>query len=179
MGNTRDQLSSSPSPTKTNGGGVRYLSGVGTMGENQIGEWLRRGGDEALQNKGKSLDTEANRHRYAATSFGVGADYIQSKIMADNNIKPPSVERRIALDKRWAKLKVEIRKAYYKEFSSQPPPSAMEADEFCDNESTRELFGAAIEELNRGAKRVNDAIIKRLASIQWPIPCSARPTVPL
>merc|ERR1712107_316381 len=104
-------------------------------------------------------DTEANRHKYAATSFGVGADYLQSKILADNNIKPPSIERRIELDKRWEKLQVEIRKAYYKQSSSQSPPSAMEADEFCDNESTRELFGAAIEELNRGAKRVNDAII--------------------
>merc|ERR1719183_341681 len=116
--NTRDQLSSSPSPTTTNCCGVRNFSGVGTMAENQIGEWLRRGGDDALQNKGKSLDTEANRHKYAATTFGVGADYVQIKILADNNIKPPSIERRIELDKRWAKLKAEIRRAYYKESSS-------------------------------------------------------------
>merc|ERR1712125_112019 len=113
-----------------------------------------------MGNKGKDiLNTGENRHKYAATTFGVGGDYLHSKILADNNIKPPSIERRIELDKRWATLQVEIRKAYYKESSSQSPPSAMEADEFCDNESTRELFGAAIEELNRGAKRVNDAII--------------------
>lgn len=134
------------------------------MAENQIGDWLRRGGDDALQNKGKNLDTEENRHKYAATTFGVGADYVQSKILADNNIKPPSIERRIELDKRWAKLKAEIRRAYYKESSSsqsqsQSPPSAPEVEEFCDSESTRESFEAAIEELSRGAKRVNDAII--------------------
>jgi len=133
------------------------------MAENQMRAWLRKGGDDALQNKGKSLDTEYNRHKYAATSFGAGADYLQSKILADNNIKPPSIERRIELDECWEKLKIEIRKAYSKEYSKESsslsPPSAMEADEFCDNESTRELFGAKIEELNKRAKRVNDAII--------------------
>ena len=128
------------------------------MAENQMREWLRKGGDDALQNKGKSLDTEYNRHKYAATSFGAGADYLQSKILADNNIKPPSIERRIELDECWEKLQVEIRKAYSKEYSKESP-SAMEADEFCDNESTRELFGVKIEELNKRAKRVNDAII--------------------
>ena len=118
------------------------------MAENKIAEWLHNKGDEGLKKRGK-LTTD--RHKYLSRSLGVHDDYIHSKILADNNVRPDSLQRRIELDCSWDKLKLQIREEYTK--------SRMTMDEFVKAQSTIEQFGEKIDTLDRMAKSLNHAIV--------------------
>jgi hypothetical protein len=48
-------------------------------------------------------------HKAPAHSLGLKHDYVHSKILADNNIKPESFQRRIDLDAEWKKVAEGIR----------------------------------------------------------------------
>lgn len=126
----------------------RLLSGIDTIAENKITEWLHNKGDEGLKMKGK-LATD--RHGHLARSLGVHDDYIHSKILADNNVRPDSLQRRIELDSSWDKLKVQVREQYKK--------SRMSVDEFVKDPSTIEQFQEKIDTLDRMAKSLNNAIV--------------------
>lgn len=126
----------------------RTMSAIDSIAENKIAEWLRNRGDEGLTHKGKLL---SDRHSHAARTFGVGADYLHSKILADNNIKPDSVQRRIELDSEWTKLKAIIRETFEK--------SQLTVDEFVQDKKTKDQFGDEMDRLDRLAKSLNDAII--------------------
>ena len=83
-------------------------------------------------------------------------DYVHSKILADNNIKPESVERQLALDDAWEKLREKIQQAYHNTISEN---NCMSAEEFAVSQSTRDQFEEEMEQLNKMAKKVNDSII--------------------
>lgn len=129
---------------------ARYFSGIDVVIENKIKEWQAKGGEDTLP-KGKRL--QGDKHRELANSWGVGADYTHSKILADNNIKPESIERRLKLDRQWNELKIRIQQA----FQQQNPQ--MSPGEFAKSALAKELFAQDIEGLDRQAKKVNDAII--------------------
>jgi hypothetical protein len=134
----------------------RCFSGIDKIAENQIAQWLQDGGAESLKgSKGKKLPVD--RHRHVANSLGVGHDYVHGKILADNNIKPDSIQRRIDLDKAWGQLQRQIQEEYAKALSSTG--GMLSIEEFSQSESTRVRFEKEMETLNHQAKRVNDAII--------------------
>ena len=81
------------------------------MVENQIAQWLQNGGEDNLQNKGQQIPVD--RHRHVANSLGLSNDYIHSKILKDNNIKPESIQRRIDMDESWNELQHVIQQDYY------------------------------------------------------------------
>lgn len=126
----------------------RCASGLG-MAENQINEWLRNRGDQQIQNKGKKLLSD--RHNELATSLGLQNDYVHSKILADNNIKPESIERRIKLDKQWDQLKLQIRDSYLKERER----ASLTVEQFVHQNKSH--FAPQIEDLDAQAKKVNQA----------------------
>ena len=126
----------------------RTMSAIDSIAESKINEWLRNKGDEGLKHKGKLL---SDRHAHASRTFGVGADYLHSKILADNNIKPESVQRRIELDSEWMKLKTVIQETFEK--------SQLTIDEFVRDEKTEDQFRDEMDRLDRLAKSLNDAII--------------------
>lgn len=126
----------------------RHVSNI--LAENQIAAWLEQGGDKNLPNKGKKLKEEP--HRYAANALGVGADYVHSKILADNNIKPASIERRLDLDKNWEQLQREIQLDFEK-------VGSLSIQDYVQSARVRERFGDAMAQLDVKAKRVNDAIV--------------------
>eukprot|EP00567_Pseudictyota_dubia_P016393 CAMPEP_0197444968 /NCGR_PEP_ID=MMETSP1175-20131217/10299_1 /TAXON_ID=1003142 /ORGANISM="Triceratium dubium, Strain CCMP147" /LENGTH=197 /DNA_ID=CAMNT_0042975847 /DNA_START=36 /DNA_END=629 /DNA_ORIENTATION=+ len=142
----------------------RFLSGFETIVENQINAWQRKGGEDDLQNKGKKLEG-GDRHRHVANSLGVGADYVHSKILADNNIKPESVQRRLDLERAWDGLKAEIRTSYREAVAAagrgggSTTNATVSIDEFARSGPARERFEAPMRDLDGQAKRVNDAII--------------------
>ena len=146
----------------------RCFSAIDTLFENQINAWIRNGGDKDLQNKGQPLTRD--RHRHFANALGIGNEYIHSKILAANNIKPESIQRRLDMDKKWKELQGQIQQAYQK-YSSNAPE-----EEFATSKLAQELFDAPIQELDRQAKRVNDAIISdsMLFNGRSPVP-HARP----
>jgi hypothetical protein len=126
----------------------RALSGIDTIAENKIAEWLHNKGDQGLKKKGM-LPTD--RHQHLSRTLGVQDDYIHSKILADNNIKPLSVQRRIELDSAWEKVKMDVRHEYEK--------SQLAIDEFIEASTTKDRFQKDIDRLDRMAKACNDAII--------------------
>mmetsp|Transcript_32377 Transcript_32377/g.78687 ORF Transcript_32377/g.78687 Transcript_32377/m.78687 type:complete len:185 (-) Transcript_32377:1707-2261(-) len=122
------------------------------LAENQIAAWLRQGGEQDLQNKGKKL--EGDRHQKVASALGVGDDYIHSKILSDNNFKPESIERRLDLDKKWEELQYAIRKDFEVHQGSFPS-----VEEYAKSSHAKDQFEEAIAELDAKAKKVNDAVI--------------------
>jgi len=94
---------------------VRTLaSAIDKVAENQIAAWLRNKGDENLPH-GKKLTHDV--HKAPAQSLGLENDHVHSKILADNNIRPESVQRRLDLDAAWGKCAEEIRKEFLKQGS--------------------------------------------------------------
>jgi hypothetical protein len=126
----------------------RSLSGIDKVAENKISEWLHNRGDESLKKKGELL---TDRHKQLSRSLGVHYDYVHSKILADNNIKPESIQRRIDLDTAWNDVKFEIQEVYKN--------GTLTVDEFVKARSTAETFGEEINRLDKMAKSLNDAII--------------------
>mmetsp|Transcript_20155 Transcript_20155/g.35498 ORF Transcript_20155/g.35498 Transcript_20155/m.35498 type:complete len:196 (+) Transcript_20155:97-684(+) len=139
------------SPSESSSEVSRSFSVVDKIAENQIAKWLKEGGAENLKNKGKELPVD--RHRHVANSLGLGHDYVHSKILADNNIKPESVQRRIDLDRAWEQVQREIQTEYAK------VSTTISAEDFSRSEAARSRFERDMELLNQQAKRVNDAII--------------------
>lgn len=136
---------------------IRFMaSGIDKMAENQIAEWTRKGGPESL--KGKKLSLKSDRHKPLVHSLGLQDDYIHSKILKDNNIRPDSIQRRIDLDRAWEKLKVEIQNDFQKEQgkASTNEDSVAEYIKRCQEEMK---YSKEMEELDKMAKQVNDAII--------------------
>ncbi|KAG7349527.1 hypothetical protein IV203_012124 [Nitzschia inconspicua] len=123
-------------------------SAIDKLAENQIAEWLRNKGDQALPH-GKKLTHDV--HKAPAHSLGLQNDYVHSKILADNNIRPDSVQRRIDLDKSWHQCADMIREQFSK--------SGLSADDFISSSVMQEGFRDNFDKLNAMAKRVNDAII--------------------
>lgn len=126
----------------------RALSGIDKVAENKIAEWLHNKGDDRLKKKGELLP---DRHQDLSRTLGVHHDYVHSKIMADNNIKPESLQRRIDMDAAWDKLKVEIQEAYCN--------CNMTIGEFVRDQTTIDMFKDEIKRLDKMAKSCNDAII--------------------
>jgi hypothetical protein len=165
------------------------MSGItGTVAENRINEWLRNGGDKNLSSDKEGLklqrSDDCRRHKTLTDSLGFSDDYVHSKILADNNIKPESIERRLALDRQWSKLQEEIRTTFYHHHHHHhhllsaatctnetethmptsmpmpiPIPMLMLIDEFIKSPDARDKFEAAIKQLDLFAKKVNEAII--------------------
>ena len=128
-------------------------SGIDKVAENKINEWLRnRGDDDVTHGVGAKRQLPADRHGDLTRTLGVHLDYIHSKILADNKIKPESVERRIALDEDWTKLKEEIQRVYKNN-------AFRSIEEFLASQVVSDRFGEKIKKLDHMAKRCNDAII--------------------
>ena len=130
----------------------RTLSGWDKMVENQINSWKRKGGQDASSHHGKRLPGDRNRH--VANALGVGDDYVHSKILADNNIKPESIQRRLDLDQAWQNVQKKIRNVY-----NNQQEESLSVAEFAVSSLAAEQFTRDMQDLNRKAKRVNDAII--------------------
>ncbi|KAL3795901.1 hypothetical protein HJC23_002172 [Cyclotella cryptica] len=126
-------------------------SAIDKLAENKIAEWLRSGGDEALSSSSLGRRLPNDRHGSAAKTLGVHHDYVHSKILADNNIRPESVERRLQLDKAWEDLKQLIRRDY--------ADSNCKLKEYVASADTARKFGEAIEALDEMARKCNNAII--------------------
>lgn len=120
------------------------------VAENKIAEWLHNRGGESLKKRG---ELPIDRHKQLCYSLGVQHDYVHSKILADNNSKLESIQRRIDLDTAWAKLKLEIQETYKNS-------SILTVDEFVkEAQSTVDTFGEEINRLDKMARSLNDAII--------------------
>lgn len=124
------------------------VSGPEDIAEAKIARWLREGGADNLRGDAYQPD----RHKDAATALGKGLDYTHSKILADNNFLPQSVELRKDLDTQWEALKMEIRER----FSAAGRPNLHEFLRSCEREYG---FRQKIESLDELAKKVNESII--------------------
>jgi len=132
------------------------VHGIDKVAENKIREWLHNRVDADTDNaktKGKRLNHD--RHKDLSRTLGVYHEYIHSKILANNNIKPESLDRRLELDSAWAQLKAEIQQTYNQRSATE----GITLDEFVASQSTRFLFEDKIKLLDIKAKRVNDSII--------------------
>lgn len=134
--------------------------GIDKVAENKIAEWLHNRGDESIGSTKKGKEISSDRHRDLSRTLGVHNDYVHSKILADNNIKPESLERRLALDAAWEKLKGKIQLAYYQRKKNHDNTNTkITVDEFVLSKSTRDQFEDEIMKLDKLAKKVNDSII--------------------
>ena len=131
-----------------------FASGIDKVAENKIAEWLHNRGDESLDH-GKEIPKD--RHKTLAHSMGLANDYVHSKILADNNIRPESVQRRMDLDKAWDELATSIRSRYDDLRRSH---NNMTKEEFVASASTQEEYREAVAKLDEMAKRVNAAILE-------------------
>lgn len=131
---------------------------IDKVAENKINEWLRRRGTDPESSGseyfGKRLPLD--RHEGLSRTLGVHGDYVHSKILADNNLRPESVERRLALDAAWDELREGMRRAYADD--GRDASSHASIDEFVSSRETRERFGDEMKRLDDMAKRVNDSI---------------------
>ena len=130
-----------------------FASGIDKVAENKIAEWLHQGGNKEIK-KGGKIKAGDGGHKGTAYALGLKDDYIHSKILADNNIKPDSIVRRIELDKAWKEFQHEIQQSYIH--------SGMKSlDEFIiahvrnDDGKWKERF----RQLDQMAKKCNDAIL--------------------
>jgi hypothetical protein len=128
---------------------TRFFFAIDKIAENQIAEWLRRKDDQQLPH-GKKLAQDP--HKTPAKSLELRNDYVHSKILADNNIRPESVQRRIDLDAAWEVCAREIRENYVQSGNCS-------VDEYVNSCTKNKELQVAMETSNRMAKRVNDAII--------------------
>ena len=116
------------------------------VAEAKIKRWLKQGGAENLSGPGYKHD----RFKDAAVALGKGDDYLHSKILADNSIKPLSVTRRLEYDAKLEEVKTEIREDH-KSRGSPPMGDYILVVEHSLN--------STIEKLNKLAKQTNNAII--------------------
>lgn len=126
--------------------------GIDKVAENKIAEWLRSRGDEDAGSAGKGRRLPPDRHGELSRTLGVHRDYVHSKILADNNIRPESVERRLELDAAWEGLRGEMRRFY-------ADGGYESIDEFAASRATRDRFEGEVQRLDKMARKVNDAII--------------------
>ena len=130
--------------------------GIDKVAENQIAEWLNSGGDKGIK-KGGKIKGDDMKHKGVAYGLGLKDDYIHSKILADNNIKPECIIRRIELDNEWTKVIKLIQKSYNKEQSFGKVKSI---EEYIKSSIPREQFyDDHFIKLDLLAKKCNDAII--------------------
>ncbi|CAB9523358.1 expressed unknown protein [Seminavis robusta] len=127
---------------------IRCFSAIDKVAENKIAEWLHQRGDKMLEH-GKKLPSDI--HKAPAYSLGLRDDYVHTKILADNNIRPESVQRRIDLDQAWKETSDKIRASFEK--------SGQSVAEFIRASTTKKEFQQDMDKLHHMAKRVNDAII--------------------
>lgn len=140
----------------------RYCSsGVDVLAENKIAAWMRENAGNTPATPAKQGIPTSNHHRSMAKALGVGQDYIHSKILADNNFKPESVERRIELDSSWKKVQGDIQEVFlqWKNCENENNSPSSLVDNFSRSVMAKERFGRVMKELNLKAKRVNEAII--------------------
>jgi hypothetical protein len=126
---------------------------IDKIAEDKIARWLREGGNEQLSSsskKGKPLNSDP--HGHLSRSMGVFHDYVHSKILADNNIKPKSIELRLELDRQWDDLKREIQIAYR-------DSRLYSIADFLRHESCQS-FRSKFETLNEFVQQVNASIIE-------------------
>jgi hypothetical protein len=127
------------------------FSAIDKLAENKITQWLHNRGDKAVASSALGKKLPDDRHGAAARTLGVHHDYVHSKILADNNIKPESIERRLKLDKAWEELKEAIRVDYADRNCS--------LEDYLKSTETARKFGERICELDEMAKKCNNAII--------------------
>jgi hypothetical protein len=133
-----------------------FASGIDKVAENKIAEWLHNRGDESLDH-GREIPKD--RHKTLAHSMGLANDYVHSKILADNNIRPESVQRRMDLDKAWDELATSMRNRYADVRRSQTG-ACMSKEDFVASASIQEEYREALAKLDEMAKRVNAAILE-------------------
>lgn len=126
-------------------------SAIDRLAENKIAEWLRNSGDKFVSSSSLRRRLPHDRHGSAAKTLGVHHDYVHSKILADNNIKPESIERRLKMDKTWEDLKHLIRRDF--------ADSNCKLEEYVALGDTARKFGESIEALDEMARKCNNAII--------------------
>ncbi|GMI13579.1 hypothetical protein TrLO_g1153 [Triparma laevis f. longispina] len=134
---------SSPGISDSNAG---VVSGPVNVAEAKISRWLEQGGSENLTGPGYKHD----RFKDAAVALGKGDDYLHSKLLSDNSIKPLSVTSRKDYDTKLNTLKIEIKEYHINRGS--PPLSDYIL--IIENKLTPKLS-----EINTLAKLTNDAII--------------------
>lgn len=164
--------------------GFSFSSGIDKIAENKILEWMNQGGVEGLKNKQQQQKNKNKKglikhdyHKELSNSLGVGHDYIHSKMLADNNIRPESIERRIRLDKEWELLQLDIKQHYQGWYLTTtehivgddndyfPTPNLKNIDNYIQylqqdsQQSILNIFQKRIQQLNQISKLVNDAII--------------------
>jgi hypothetical protein len=131
--------------------GRRSWSGaIDKIAEDKIARWLRDGGNSSSSYKGKPLGSDP--HGHLSRSLGVFHDYVHSKILADHNIKPKSIELRLQLDRQWDVIKQQIQFAYRNS-------NVNSITDFLRHESC-ESFRPKFEELNEMVQKVNSAILE-------------------
>ena len=126
--------------------------GIDKVAENQIAEWLNSGGDKGIK-KGGKIKGDDMKHKGVAYGLGLKDDYIHSKILADNNIKPECIIRRIELDQEWTKV-IKLIQESYSEQSDK-----MSIEEYIKSSIPRKQFHDSFIKLDLLAKKCNDAII--------------------
>mmetsp|Transcript_11366 Transcript_11366/g.22641 ORF Transcript_11366/g.22641 Transcript_11366/m.22641 type:complete len:191 (-) Transcript_11366:623-1195(-) len=122
------------------------VEATANVAEAKMQRWLKDGGAENLTGPAYKHD----RHKDAATALGVGDTYRSIKILADNNIRPLSVERWMEVDKLWRELKMEIQQDWMER--GRPPLGAYVLN-------AENKFRARIDDLDRKAKATNSAAI--------------------
>lgn len=127
-----------------------FVGGIDKIAEDKIARWLWEGGTLSSSKKGKPLPSDS--HGHLSRSLGIFHDYVHSKILADNNIKPKSIELRLQLDQQWEHLQRQIQTAYQNSHVKS-------IQEFLNHESCQK-FRPQLEQLNEMAQKVNSAIIE-------------------
>lgn len=100
--------SSSPVAPNIRDSNAGVIPGPASVAEAKMERWLSQGGADNLSGPAYKGD----RHKDAAAALGKGDDWTHSKILADNNIRLASVERRLELDKEWQVVKGKIQHSY-------------------------------------------------------------------
>ena len=128
---------------------IGFASGIDKVAENKIAEWLHQGGNKEIKKGGK---IKGDGHKGTAYALGLRDDYVHSKILADNNIKPDSVVRRIELDKAWKEFRHEIQQSYMNS-------GIKSIDEFIASVRNDGKWKERFQQLDQMAKKSNDAIL--------------------
>lgn len=140
--------SSSPVAPNIRDSNAGVIPGPASVAEAKMERWLSQGGADNLSGPAYKGD----RHKDAAAALGKGDDWTHSKILADNNIRLASVERRLELDKEWQVVKGKIQHSY--RAKSSPPFST-----WLSMNHGGLIWEPSIDRLNSMSKKANEAII--------------------
>lgn len=124
------------------------VPGPESVAEAKVARWIKGGGADNLTGPAYRAD----KHKDAALALGKGEDWTHAKILADNNIRPASVERRLELKKAWGGLKGKILHAY--KAAGSPP-----FEEWLRMKNGGEIWEVEILRLNSMSKKCNEAIV--------------------